>query len=171
MQFLTHRLSTACTLVKNAGTLNVSKKICAATSLFCRGFNGASVNSTGCYATAGQHSTATVDRVQTTQAAAKLLCGIVVRPRPEPTSSLNAFRPSAYTHPHIRSMSSQSVTTPCSIGYFIFNKPRSSWARRPMKRLSCIAPAMTRGCFGRPTLAWRVQRWSSGRPSRDGRIS
>lgn len=68
------------------------------------------------------------------------------------TSSLSAFKPSAYTHPHILSMSSQSVTTPCSIGYLIFSSPLNSCARLPMNKLSCIAPAMTRGCFGRPTL-------------------
>lgn len=45
----TYKLSTAWTLVKKAGTLNVSKNIWAAISLFCLGFNGASVNNTGCY--------------------------------------------------------------------------------------------------------------------------
>jgi len=40
---------TACIEVNKAGTLNVSKKICAAVSLFVRGFKGASVNNTGCY--------------------------------------------------------------------------------------------------------------------------
>jgi hypothetical protein len=32
----------------SAGTLNVSKNICAAISLLLRGFSGASVNNTGC---------------------------------------------------------------------------------------------------------------------------
>ena len=40
---------TACIEVNKAGTLNVSKNICAAVSLFVRGFKGASVNNTGCY--------------------------------------------------------------------------------------------------------------------------
>lgn len=35
--------------VNKAGTLKVSKKICAAVSRFFMGFNGASVNRTGCY--------------------------------------------------------------------------------------------------------------------------
>src|SRR5277367_2306701 len=39
---------TACIEVNIAGTLNVSKNIWAAWSRFTRGFNGASVNSTGC---------------------------------------------------------------------------------------------------------------------------
>jgi hypothetical protein len=34
--------------INKAGTLNVSKKISAAFSRFFRGFNGASVNKTGC---------------------------------------------------------------------------------------------------------------------------
>ena len=33
-----------------------------------------------------------------------------------------------------------------------FSNPRSSCAFRPMKRSPSTAPAMTRGCFGRPTL-------------------
>jgi hypothetical protein len=44
----TYRLRTACIDTKRAGTLNVSKKISAAFSLFRLGFRGASVNSTGC---------------------------------------------------------------------------------------------------------------------------
>lgn len=43
-----HRESTACTDVKRAGTLKVSKNICAATSRLLLGLSGASVNSTGC---------------------------------------------------------------------------------------------------------------------------
>jgi hypothetical protein len=39
---------TACTDMYKAGTLKVSKRICAADSRFVRGFNGASVSSTGC---------------------------------------------------------------------------------------------------------------------------
>jgi hypothetical protein len=44
----TYRLRTACIDTKRAGTLNVSKKISAAFSLFRLGFRGASVSSTGC---------------------------------------------------------------------------------------------------------------------------
>lgn len=46
---VTYKLKTACTLVNSAGTLKVSKKICAAVSRFARGFSGASVSKTGCY--------------------------------------------------------------------------------------------------------------------------
>ena len=49
-------------------------------------------------------------------------------------------------------MSSQSVTMPCSIGYLIFNRPLYSWAFRPIKTSPSRAPAITRTCFGRPTL-------------------
>jgi hypothetical protein len=45
---LTYRLRTACIETKRAGTLNVSKKISAAFSLFRLGLRGASVSSTGC---------------------------------------------------------------------------------------------------------------------------
>ena len=41
--------STACTEMYSAGTLNVSKNICAAISLLLLGFSGASVNNTGCW--------------------------------------------------------------------------------------------------------------------------
>ena len=41
--------STACIEVKRAGTLNVSKSICAAVSRLARGFSGASVRRTGCW--------------------------------------------------------------------------------------------------------------------------
>ena len=68
------------------------------------------------------------------------------------TSSLNVPSSSAYTQFQIRSISSQSVTIPCSMGYFILSKPRNSCARRPMKTSPSNAPAMTRMCFGRPTL-------------------
>jgi hypothetical protein len=40
---------TACTDMYRAGTLKVSKRICAADSLLVRGFSGASVSSTGCW--------------------------------------------------------------------------------------------------------------------------
>ena len=56
----TDRLRTACTLVNNAGTLNVSKNICAATSRLARGFRGASVNSTGCFNAFSQTPVATL---------------------------------------------------------------------------------------------------------------
>jgi len=72
------------------------------------------------------------------------------------TSSDNAFNPSPYTQHHIRSISSQSVTIPCSIGYLILSSPLYSCARRPIKRSSCNAPAITRVCFGRPTLTWAL---------------
>lgn len=68
------------------------------------------------------------------------------------TSSLNVFSPSPYTYSQIRSMSSQSVTMPCSSGYRIFSRPRSSVAAFcPMKTSPSSAPASTRRCFGRPT--------------------
>lgn len=44
----THRARIACTLIYIAGTLKVSKKICAACSRFELGFKGASVRRTGC---------------------------------------------------------------------------------------------------------------------------
>lgn len=74
------------------------------------------------------------------------------------TSSLSVPSSSAYIQLHIRSISSQSVTIPCSIGYLIFRRPRNSWARRPMKTSPSRAPAMTRTCFGRPTLRHSVNR-------------
>lgn len=43
-----YKLRTACIDTKSAGTLKVSKKISAAFSRLRRGFNGASVNRTGC---------------------------------------------------------------------------------------------------------------------------
>ena len=44
----TYRLRTACIEINNAGTPNVSKKISAAFSRLCRGFNGTSVSRMGC---------------------------------------------------------------------------------------------------------------------------
>lgn len=44
----TYRDNTAWTEIYRAGTLKVSKNICAATSRLCRGFSGASVSNTGC---------------------------------------------------------------------------------------------------------------------------
>lgn len=44
----THSARTACTDMYIAGTLNVSKKICAACSRFELGLRGASVRRTGC---------------------------------------------------------------------------------------------------------------------------
>jgi hypothetical protein len=44
----TYKLRIACMEINKAGTLNVSKKISAAFSRFFFGFNGASVNKTGC---------------------------------------------------------------------------------------------------------------------------
>ena len=67
-------------------------------------------------------------------------------------SSLRVPNSSAYTQLHILSMSSQSVTMPCSMGYLIFSRPLYSCALRPMKTSPSRAPAMTRTCFGRPTL-------------------
>lgn len=46
----THSARTACTDMYIAGTLNVSKKICAACSRFELGLSGASVSRTGCCA-------------------------------------------------------------------------------------------------------------------------
>ena len=46
---ITYKLRTACIDINNAGTLKVSKNISAAFSRFFLGFNGASVNNTGCY--------------------------------------------------------------------------------------------------------------------------
>lgn len=45
----THKARTACTDMNRAGTLKVSKKICAACSRLLDGLRGASVSSTGCY--------------------------------------------------------------------------------------------------------------------------
>ena len=45
----TYKLSTACTDINKAGTLNVSKNISAAFSRFLLGFSGASVSNTGCW--------------------------------------------------------------------------------------------------------------------------
>lgn len=45
---MTYKLSTACIDINKAGTLNDSNKISADFSLFGLGFNGASVNKTGC---------------------------------------------------------------------------------------------------------------------------
>jgi len=44
-----YKAKTAWIDIYKAGTLKVSNKICAASSLFFTGFNGASVNKTGCY--------------------------------------------------------------------------------------------------------------------------
>jgi hypothetical protein len=88
----------------------------------------------------------------------------------EITSSLNVPSSSAYTQLHICSMSSQSVTMPCSIGYLIFSSPRNSCARLPMNTSPSNAPAMTRICFGRPTLCSNVRRYglvSENGPNRE----
>jgi hypothetical protein len=74
-----------------------------------------------------------------------------------PTSSLKVPNSSPYTQLHILSMSSQSVTIPCSMGYLIFRRPLYSCALRPMKTSPSRAPAMTRTCFGRPTLCTCIQ--------------
>jgi len=77
----------------------------------------------------------------------------------------------AYALLHRRSMSSQSRTRPCAMGYEILSKPRSSSARSPtttissspesvlptlarrlLRRSSSRAPSITRVCLGRPTL-------------------
>lgn len=75
------------------------------------------------------------------------------------TSSLSVPNSSAYTQFQIRSMSSQSVTMPCSMGYLIFRRPLNSCARLPIKTSPSNAPAMTRTCLGRPTL-WQACQWS-----------
>lgn len=112
----THKLSTACIETQSAGTLNDSKNISAAFSLFRRGFRGASVSSTGC-------------------------------------SSENVCSWSLLQMQfHIRSISFQSVTTPCSIGQRMLSSPRCSSAFGPTNRSPSRAPAITRTCFGRPIL-------------------
>ena len=71
-------------------------------------------------------------------------------------------------------MSSQSVTIPCSMGYLILSNPRNSCAFRPMNTSPSSAPAMTRMCFGRPTLhdvppdTGRYTLANASRGSRDG---
>ena len=62
---------------------------------------------------------------------------------------------------HIRSMSSQSVTMPCSSGYRIFNNPLNSCARFPMKASPSRPPASTLRCFGRPTKDGKKHRGKS----------
>lgn len=91
-------------------------------------------------------------RSKAQDATTKCLRSSSSRTRLHLTSSLSVPSSSAYIQLHIRSISSQSVTIPCSMGYFIFKRPRNSWARRPMKTSPSRAPAMTRTCFGRPTL-------------------
>lgn len=127
--------------MKSAGTLKVSNRIWAAVSRFDRGFRGGSVSSTGCC----QTKIVSHDFVVTCQLYQNR------QPPASRTSSLNVFNSSVYTNCQILSISSQSVTIPCSRGYFIFSKPRSSWAFCPMKTSPSSAPARTLRCFGRPT--------------------
>lgn len=75
-----------------------------------------------------------------------------LRHEPYYTSSDTVLSSSVYINCHIRSMSSQSTTMPCSIGYLIFKRPRNSCALFPMKTSPSMAPAMILRCFGRPTL-------------------
>jgi hypothetical protein len=87
----------------------------------------------------------------------------------ELTSSLKVFNPSPYTHSQILSISSQSVTIPCSRGYRILSKPRSSCARSPINTSPSNAPASTRRCFGRPTKEGKVH-FGTSSPANPARI-
>lgn len=127
--------------VCRAGTLNVSNRICAAVSRFERGLSGGSVSRTGCWRGLASDYRASSPTAFFFRAARFCL-----------TSSLSVFSPSPYTYSQIFSMSSQSVTMPCSSGYLILSSPLSSVAALcPMKTSPSSAPASTRRCFGRPT--------------------
>jgi len=125
---MTHSARTAWTDVKRAGNIESIKENLSCHIRLLRGFNGASVNNTGCWPQIS------------------LWKQVPFKNRSSwiHTSSLNVSVPLRKPAPYAFHVV-QSVTMPCSMG-FLFQQPRNSWAFRPMTHRLQSA-AITRICL------------------------